>query len=181
MVRFIERAARQPKFPFLPGYSTVFGGSEYKRAKTLEDAIRIAEGFKPPMSTPSRRGEKKKIIPIQSRWVEDTKGNVIWRDGSMVNEGRSSMNRRDIGRDFRDGVRQSRRMTSRRRNDIERSERRDVSRGGMKTPEGYGYSIEDMHRVFKRYLGFRSNARSPEDLIDDFFEFAYDEGAKSDR
>ena len=55
-----------PKNPFQAHIATEFGGSSFKRARTLDSAILKAE-------TDNVPGTK-----IVRRWVTDTKGNVLW-------------------------------------------------------------------------------------------------------
>lgn len=64
--------SKQPANPFQAHIVTEHGGTQFKRAKTLEEAITKAQN------------EKDIIVPggvirITQRWVQDTKGNILWK------------------------------------------------------------------------------------------------------
>lgn len=52
---------------------TEFGGTGYRRAKTLDEAIAKAK------SEPNPKSISGKEIAIVSRWVETNTGEVVWK------------------------------------------------------------------------------------------------------
>ena len=59
------------KYPYRACIKTEYGGTEYKRAATLNEAIAKAT------NEPEPRDTKGKRIAITRRYVTDTKGNVL--------------------------------------------------------------------------------------------------------
>ena len=68
---------KEPAFPYQAHIMTIYGGQGWKRARTLEEAIDKAEKEKPPKSYDGV------TLPIQHRWVTDTRGNVLWERDEM--------------------------------------------------------------------------------------------------